>query len=143
MMRVPSQYHRHHRRAALIMAVLVCLTLVTVLAGVWMQLLAVERRHVRNQQGAMQAELLAEAGMARAVRALQTDAAYPGEVWQPSAEALGAKLPAKVSISVASVADAPRARAISVAAAFPEVGSQRALRSIQQTIHLPAEEPKP
>ena len=131
------------RRATLVVAVLVCLTLVTVLAGVWMKLLAVERRQVRNQQEAMQAEYLAEAGLARAIRALESDAAYAGEVWQPSAESLGAKTSAQVTITVAASPDAPSARAISVAAAFPETGPHRALRSVQQTIQLPIQEPTP
>ncbi len=138
-----SQPRYCRRRATLVIAVLVCLTLVTVLAGVWMKLLAVERRQIRNQQGTMQAEYLAEAGLARAIRALDADAAYAGEVWQPSAESLGANTSAQVTITVAATPDAPSSRVISVAAAFPETGPHRALRSVQQTIQLPIQEPTP
>lgn len=140
-MKIQSRYRR--RRATLVAAVLVCLTLVTVLFGVWLKLLSVERCQVRNRQGAMQAEYLAEAGLSRAMARLATDAAYAGEVWQPSADSLGTKLPAKVTISVAAAADDPRTRAISVAAEYPETGPQRAQRSRQQTIQLPIQEQKP
>jgi Tfp pilus assembly protein PilX len=126
----------------LIVVVLVCLTLVTVLAGVWMKLLSVEQRQVRSQQDAVQAEYLAEAGLARAAARLAADSTYTGEVWQPSAVSLGAKHPAKITISVAADS-AAAARTVSVAAQFPEAGPHRALRSRTQTIHLPTSELTP
>jgi hypothetical protein len=138
-----SRPHYLRRRATLIVAVLVCLTLVTVLAGVWMKLLAVEQRQVRGQQNVVQAEYLAEAGLSRAAARLAADPAYTGEIWQPSAAALGAKLPAKITISVAVAPDGAAARTVSVAAQFPESGPHRVLRSRTQTIHLPTSEHTP
>jgi hypothetical protein len=138
-----SKPHHLRRRATLIVAVLVCLTLVTVLAGVWMKLLAVEQRQVRGQQNVVQAEYLADSGLSRAAASLAADPAYTGEIWQPSVEALGAKLRAKITISVAVAPDGAAARTISVAAQFPESGRHRVLRSRTQTIHLPTSEPTP
>ncbi len=135
---------RNHRRfGILILAVLACLALVTVLAGVWLRMLALERQQARSQQFTLQAEYLADSGLQRATAQLAANAAYRGESWEPSADALGLPMPAKVIIEVEPKQDNPQARSIRVSAELAGRGPNQVLRRKQQTILLSTKEPTP
>lgn len=133
----------HRRRGLLILAVLACLTLVAVLAGVWLRLLALERQQARSQQSTLQAEYLANSALDRATAQLAVSAEYRGETWEPSADALGLPLPAKVTIEVEPEKNNPQARSIRISAQLAGNGPNRVLRRKQQTILLSTKEPTP
>lgn len=133
----------HDRRGILILAVLGCLTLVTVLAAVWLRMLAIERQQARSQQAALQTEYLANSALQRAAAQLAASAEYRGETWEPSADALGLAMPAKVIIAVELDQDNPQARSIRVAAELVGNGPNQVLRRKQQTILLSTKEPTP
>jgi hypothetical protein len=117
--------------------VLACLTAVMVLFAAWLRILATEHRHIRAASHSVQAEFLADSGVARAVAQLAANANYTGETWQIDARTLAATAGATVTIRVAAVGDQPRARRLTVAAEFPSTGTQRARRTRQITIELP------
>ncbi len=120
-----------------LLLVLACLSAVMVLFAAWLRVLAIEHRHIRAASNSLQAEFLAESGIARAVALLTANAKYQGEKWQIEARSLAAPAGATVTIEVAAVSDQPRARRVTVAAEFPAAGPSRARRSRQVTIELP------
>jgi type II secretory pathway component PulK len=131
------------RRGILILAVLACLTLVTILAGVWLRMLTLERQQARSQQFTLQAEYLADSAMRRATAKLAANSDYRGETWQPSAEGLGLAIPAKVTIEVETDKDNPQTRSIRISAELAGKGPNQVLRRKQQTIPLSTKEPTP
>ncbi len=131
----------YRRRGILILAVLACLALVTVLAGVWLRMLALERQQARSQQAVLQAEYLAESAIQRATTQLASSADYRGETWQPAANALAT--PAKVIIEVEPDKDNPQARSIRISAELVGKGPSQVRRRKTQTILLPTKEPTP
>ena len=133
----------HRRRGILILAVLGCLTLATVLAAVWLRMLAIERQQARSQQAALQAEYLANSALRRATAQLAASAEYRGETWEPSADALGLAMPAKVVIAVEPDQGNPQARSLRVAAELAGNGPNQVLRRKQRTILLSSKEPTP
>jgi type II secretory pathway component PulK len=131
------------RRGILILAVLACLTLVTILAGVWLRMLTLERQQARSQQFSLQAEYLADSAMRRATAKLAANGDYRGETWEPSADELGLAIPAKVTIEVETDKDDPQGRSIRISAELAGKGPNQALRRKQQTILLSTKEPTP
>ena len=90
------------RGAALVMA-MVARLVVTLVAGALVQTLIAAHRQSRRYADELQAQWLADAGMARARAKLKSDANYQGEVWTAP---LGANVPAT---SVEAGADEPAA----------------------------------
>ncbi len=83
--RPPTRDVRHpilgpRRGAALVMA-MVALLVVTLVAGALVRSLVASHRQSHRYADELQAQWLAEAGLARAAAKLQADANYPGEVW--------------------------------------------------------------
>ncbi len=131
------------QRGILIFTILGCLTLVAMLAGVWLRLLALERQQVRTQQNVLQIEYLAESGLNRATTRLTTNAEYDGETWELSPENIGLATPAKVMITVQRDDGNPQVRAITVTAELVTAGPKKVSRRRQQTILLPTKESTP
>ncbi len=125
------------RRAVLLISVLVCLSVVMALFGVWLRTVSLERRQLQSQQDGMQAEYLARSGMARAEAQLAAEPNYAGETWRIDQESLGARCGATVAIHVEAVPDEPQARRVRVEADFPPQGTARTRRSRENTIVLP------
>ncbi len=142
-----QRYDRYRRacgrRGVLILCVLVSLALAASLLGVWMKTLALERQEVRAEQARLQAEYLADAGVARAAAQLSADPTYAGETWQIPSESLASSAPAKVTIVVETSDDDPAARHVSASAQLADSGPARVARSKQQRILLPTEEQTP
>jgi Tfp pilus assembly protein PilX len=72
---------RQPRGAALVMA-MVALLVVTLMAAALVQALVAGHRQARRYGDQLQAQWLAEAGLARAAAKLQGDPTYQGEIWQ-------------------------------------------------------------
>jgi hypothetical protein len=69
------------RRAIALVVALVTLLVVSLVAAAVMQSLVAAHRQSRQELWALQAQWLAEAGLARGERQLASDAAYAGETW--------------------------------------------------------------
>ena len=78
---IPLPSARRRRGAALVMA-MVTLLVVTLIAAALVQALIAGHHQSRLYADQLQAEWLAEAGLARATVKLKGDPAYQGEVWQ-------------------------------------------------------------
>ncbi|MEX2113400.1 MAG: hypothetical protein WD845_09455 [Pirellulales bacterium] len=123
-------------RAYVLVAVLVCLSIVLVLATAWLRTLALERRHVRADARGLQAEFLAASGLSRAAARLAGDASYSGETWRVDRDALDGPAGGTVTIAVAAEPDRPQLRRITVTAEFPDDGVDRVRRTREFALEL-------
>jgi type II secretory pathway component PulK len=111
------------RGAALVMA-MVALLVVSLVAAALVQSLLAAHRQSHRYADQLQAQWLAEAGLARAVAKLNADAAYPGEVWQASLA------PGEVNEAEAgqvTIAVEPATKKITVEAVYPTDEHRRVL----------------
>jgi len=132
----PRRRARAGRRAALLVAVLVCLSVVMALGAAWLRGVLLEHRQVRAQADRLQAEYLAASAVGRAAAQLAANPDYRGETFVVDAETLALRAGAAVIIRVEPVADDAKARRVVVEANFPNDGAERARRSRQVTISL-------
>jgi hypothetical protein len=124
------------KRGAILIAVLVALTIASIILGSLLKIVAAERSALRRQQIGRQADYLAEAGLELALVRLQRDATYAGEIWQVSADELDAPDAATVVIQVAAVAGQPQARRVQSTAHFAPGAARQARESRQRQINL-------
>jgi hypothetical protein len=132
-----------------VVAVLICLIMITLIGGAVLKIGLAERDLVRAQERRLQAEWLAESGARRALAQLAVDPNYTGETYPVSAHELG--LPegtpalssgasdlrgALVTISVERASSSARRRRIKVQADYPREPSRRARQSKQMLIDL-------
>ncbi|WP_165251450.1 type IV pilus modification PilV family protein [Paludisphaera soli] len=87
-MKIPSR--RSRRRGLTSVAVLVLLFVIALIATELVRLGVAYRDRTRTQERAVQADLLAEAGVDRALARLSAEPDYRGERWEIPAGALGA-----------------------------------------------------
>jgi hypothetical protein len=123
--------HNRPRRGMLAIAVLVCLLVLTIIAGALVRTGAAQRDEVRALERRLQAEWLAEAGIRRALARLEADPGYSGETWDIDARDLGAADAAAVAIAVERPPGDAKARMIRVRADFPRDAPRRARCSRQ------------
>jgi hypothetical protein len=123
--------------AYILVCVIVCLTVVAVIATAWMRTIVLEHRQVRAAALGVQAEYLVASGLERAVAQLAGDPSYAGEIWRVDADSLRSRDGATVTIRVTNESDDPRARRVRVAAEYPDEGAMRARRTSETTIQLP------
>ncbi|MCE3018150.1 MAG: hypothetical protein ACK56W_10315 [Pirellula sp.] len=82
-----SRSHRPKARSGIIvLCLLVCLSVVISLLMTSVQAALRSRMEVRNQLRLVQASLLCDAGLQRAMSKLKKDTDYRGETWSPSIE---------------------------------------------------------
>ena len=72
-----------------VVAVLICLIVITLISGAVLKVGLAHRDLVRAQERRLQAEWLAESGVQRALARLAVDRDYAGETWPFSAADLG------------------------------------------------------
>jgi Tfp pilus assembly protein PilX len=120
-------------RGMTVVAVLVCLIIVTLISGAVLKVNVAQRELARSQERRLQAEWLAESGAQRAVARLARDHDYAGETWSLSAHDLGRSeraptdpLPGKaetaeaqVKIIVDRVPDSTNRRRVRIRADYP------------------------
>ena len=131
---------RTQRRGLAIIPVLVTLVLVTLYTGILMRQVANRRSTYREEERRMQAEWLAESGLARASARLDADRHYKGETWEIPAGELGG-LDAVVRITVEPVNDWPARRRVRVESDYPRGDVPRARMSKTLTFELKPETP--
>lgn len=73
----------HSRCGAILIAVLACLLVGVLIAGLTLQTAMRGRREAKLQRQLAQTEWLCEGGIVRAVAALKHSTEYTGETWQP------------------------------------------------------------
>ena len=108
------------KRGAVLAVTLVCLLVVTMLGGLLLRALLLERRQSAQRSRQAQTMWLAESAVARARARLAATPDYAGETWTITAETLGDRWPATVTIRVAAVDASPQARTIVVEAVYPD-----------------------
>lgn len=121
------------RRGMLTVAVLVCLLILTLIAGAILRVGAAHREDQRAGERRLQAEWLAEAGLRRAVARLAADPGYAGETWEIPARELDSADDATVTIAVEKPAGDPKRRTIRARADYPRDPPRRARSTRQMT----------
>lgn len=121
------------RRGMLAIAVLLCLMILTLIAGALLRVGAAQREEVRARERRLQAEWLAEAGLRRALARLASDPGYSGETWNIEARELDAADAATVTIAVERPAGEPKRRTIRARADYPRDPPRRARYTRQMT----------
>jgi type II secretory pathway component PulK len=124
------------RRGMLAIAVLVCLIVLTLIAGALLRIGAAQREEVRAEERRLQAEWLAEAGLRRALARLDAEPAYTGETWTIEARELGAADSATVTIAIERQSGDPKSRTIRARADYPRDPPARARCTRQITASL-------
>jgi hypothetical protein len=120
---------------------MVCLVLVGLLCAAVLRLAHTQRGVVVAEEHRMQAEWLAESGLARAAARLADDPGYKGEIWDVAAGSLGGDEPGVVRIAVEAVKDAPKRRRVRAEADFPAGTPRRARLSKGIIVDVGTERP--
>ena len=98
--KVGSQHGRSDRQGSILVAALVCLAIVTLILLSVFKTSMSQRRQIRLEQQHIQAELLAESGLERAVAKLKSNHDYVGEEWSIDAKQLDTRNSGAVKITV-------------------------------------------
>ena len=109
-----------------IVPVLVCFTLILLMASVLLKIGLAQRTQTQGEERRLQAEWLAEAGLERAGAKLAAARDYTGETWTVPAEDLDARDAGLIAIQVEPVPDHPTRRRVTIVADFPRDADQRA-----------------
>jgi len=137
-----NQNRRHHgirqRRAAILIAALVCLAIVMALVGGMLLSALRSARQLRTERDLRQCQLLLTAGIARAKAQLADSPDYRSEVWRLEAEKISNSAVGEVTIRINANAP-PNQRQIDVIAEYP-LGSETSIRR-SQTIFVPITRP--
>ena len=111
------------RPGFVLVAIVVTIALAMGLFGLWAKAAIAQHRWLDGEALRMQAERLAESGVARAIDRHAADPDYSGETWSIPAEELHGRGPAEVRIRVQTTGDEYR---VSVTADFPAGAVHRA-----------------
>jgi hypothetical protein len=125
------------RRGLTVIAVLVCLVIITMVAGSVLKVALAHRDSTRAQERRLQAAWLAEAGLERALARLAGDPDYPGETWEISASDLDSADPGLVTIEAGRAPGDRRRREVRIQADYPRDPPHRARHSLQIVLELP------
>lgn len=121
------------RRGMLSVAVLVCLLILTLIAGAILRAGAAHREEIRAAERRLQADWLAEAGLRRGAARLAADPGYTGETWDIPARELDSADDATVAITVEKSAGDAKRRTIRARADYPRDPPRRARSTRQMT----------
>jgi type II secretory pathway pseudopilin PulG len=146
MMAKPFQARRLHskrgrRRGLVLLAALVCLSIVLAMMGS-MLLGALRRsRELRTERDRRQCELLLQAGVDRSAYRWSAELGYRGETWKLDASEITGRGPGSVTIQVQT--NTPQGRQVEIVAEYPAGDEFSIRRSRSITLPLkqsPAEE---
>jgi type II secretory pathway pseudopilin PulG len=138
------------RRGMTVVALLICLILITLISAAILKLSTAQREFVRAQERRLQAEWLVESGVERCLAGLAANRDYAGETWPITAVDLGLlsqgnstggdhkvdQAAAVVTITVDRLPDNPVRRRVRVQADYPRDSPRRARHSKQILIDL-------
>jgi len=119
---------RANRGMALVIALSAFLAAAAILLPALVSV-ASHQRHIRDDRFRSQAELLAQAGIERAIAALKQTPGYRGETWHVQAADLDGFAPADVEIRVQPIADTLNKLRVQVHADYPADSLPRARQS--------------
>lgn len=119
---------RGSRSGAFMIIAMICLLLASALLGTLLKMASIERRQIRIESHALQAEWLAESALDRAAAKLSREAAYTGETWTVTEKEWGGSQAGLAVIRVVPGTDSEQ-KVIEVVAHFPAEDPQ----SIQRT----------
>ena len=123
-----SHRRRRQSRGLTVVAVLVCLIIITIMAGALLRVGLAQRERANAQEHRLQAEWLAESGIQRAIARLAADPGYTGETWEVPARDLDSD-DALVTITIEPARGVARGRAVRVQADYPRDPNRRARHS--------------
>ncbi len=143
------------RRGMTVVALLICLILVTLISAAILRVSAAQREFIRAQERRLQAEWLVESGVERCRASLADNREYAGETWLLSGDDLGLarhggstgkghehdQPAAVVIITVDHLADNPVRRRVRIQADYPPDSPRRARHSKQILIDLEPTKP--
>lgn len=124
------------RRGLIAVAVLITLIVLGLILGVLLRTALIRRVSQAKVERRLQAEALARSAVERAWVRLAASPEYPGETWELSAEDLGKRDSAVVSIKIERVEGKPDRRRIVVQADYPRPAERRARSSKTVLIDL-------
>jgi type II secretory pathway pseudopilin PulG len=141
---------RSRSRGLTVVAVLVCLVVITLVSSAVLKTVVAQREFARGRERRLQAEWLVESGLERVRARLDLDRDYTGETWALSTRDLGlpeegrsdpaaenaAGAAAVVSIAVERVPGDALRRQVRVQADYPRDAPRRARQSRQMLIDL-------
>jgi len=127
------------RRGAVLLVAVVSIAVASVIFLSLLRLSVAERSRVDTEAWQVQAAWLAESALERAVARLADDPAYQGETWKLSAEDLGTRHGAAVTIQTETVAEQKQRRLIRVEADYPDRLQRRARCSKQIVVEVEPE----
>lgn len=106
------------RRGAIAIIAMIAILLASAVGAAVLKTSLADRQVVQSQQDRLQADWLAESGLARADARLASDPEYRGETWTIPAGELGDLARGSVVIRVESDAGRPRVRRVTAAAVY-------------------------
>lgn len=115
------------RRGVMLVAVLVCLLVVSVLALQLTRTVIMQRRQIQVHQHRLQSLWLAESAVGRAAARLREEPEYRGETWRIAAKELTGDRDAVAEIKVEAIESEPAQRRIIVEAFYPDNKKNRVL----------------
>jgi Tfp pilus assembly protein PilX len=141
---------RRPPRGMTVVAILVCLVVITLIGGAVLKVGLAHRALIRSQEHQLQAEWLAESGVQRALARLAVEREYGGESWSISAADLGLpeqppttgtaekshRSAAVVTIAIERVPGGAARRWVRVQADYPRDAPQRSRHTKQVMIDL-------
>jgi Tfp pilus assembly protein PilV len=123
-------------RGMTVVAVLVCLIIVTLISGAVLKVGLAQRDLARSFERRLQAEWLAESGVERALARLAGDRDYTGETWTVSALDLGQ------NAAVTAGADKPDSAAAVITIAVERVPANSSRRRVKVQADYPRDPPR-
>lgn len=124
------------RRGAVLLVAVVCIAVASVIFLSLLRLSVAERTRVETEAWQVQAAWLAESALERAAARLADDPDYQGETWNLSADDLGTRYGAAVTIQAETIPERKQRRLIRVEADYPDRSQRRARRSKQLVVEV-------
>ncbi|HUT93389.1 MAG TPA: hypothetical protein VMY37_28255 [Thermoguttaceae bacterium] len=124
------------RRGAVLLVAIVCIAVASVIFLSILRLSVAERTRVEVEAWQVQAAWLAESALERAAARLADDPDYEGETWSLSAEDLGTRDGAAVTIRAETIPEQKQRRLIRVEADYPDHPQHRARHSKQIVVEV-------
>ena len=132
----PTSKHPQSRPGFVSVVLLVVLVVLLMIAMSLLRAGLAQRDETRMEERRVQAGLLAEAAIRRAIHRLESDPDYTGESWAVDARALDSADAASVRIDVERSRDNPSRRTIRVRADYPLDEPRRVRCTRRATIRL-------
>ena len=125
-----------HRGGLALMVVLVALAIVSAIGMSLLKSAISQHRQAARDVLVVQARWLAESGIDRAAALLKADEKTAGFQWSVTAEQLGSRHAAKVTIEIKPVENAPQRRQIFAATEYPAESPKRIRTTVTRFVDL-------